>query len=63
MQIDAERWRRLVAEEDDARSDLRNLSFRLREQQEMWLGRAPSVSALRQSVSFTPVSRPILQLK
>ena len=28
MQIDAERWRRLVAEEDDARSDLRNLSFR-----------------------------------
>jgi len=28
MQIDAERWRRLVAEEDDARSDLQNLSFR-----------------------------------
>ena len=28
MQIDAERWRRRVAEEDDARSGLRNLSFR-----------------------------------
>jgi len=28
MQIDAERWRRLVAEEVDARSDLRDLSSR-----------------------------------